>query len=316
MVEAMELSDNQGRESPVKHPQGSAARHWAPGAKVGIIGGLGEMGRLFARFFRDCRYQVVVADRNTACSNREVVQTADLVVFAVPLHETVPIIAELMPYVGPHQLLMDVSSLKVAPIREMLKSPAAVVGLHPMFGGRISSLLGQTLVACPVRIADTAWLPLKQLFSAAGLRVKECSPEEHDRMMSIIQVLFHVTTMLMGRVLRDMGVNIDETLEYTSPSYRLEMSQVGRMFAQSGALYSAITQLNPNTPEILALLRDGLDSYEKWVRDQDFSAFVADFERSAQHLGGFCERAYRESSEILDFVVRLAEQGDRPVSAV
>jgi prephenate dehydrogenase len=309
----MELSDNQGRERPGKHPQEPADNRWSPGAKVGIIGGLGEMGQLFARFFRDCRYQVEVADRNTTCSNREVVQRADIVVFAVPLHETVAIIRELMPYVSPHQLLMDVSSLKVAPIREMLQSPAAVVGLHPMFGGRTSCLLGQTLVACPVRITDAAWLSLKQLFSETGLRVKECSPEEHDRMMSIIQVLFHMTTMLMGRVLRDMGVNIDETLEYTSPSYRLEMAQVGRMFAQSGALYSAITQLNPNTPEILALLREGLDSYEKWVRDQDFQAFVADFERSARHLGGFCERAYRESSEILDFVVRLAAQGTRSV---
>jgi prephenate dehydrogenase len=283
--------------------------HWGPGARVGIIGGLGEMGRLFTKFFVDSHYQVEVADRNTARSNRQVVQAADVVVFAVPLHETVTIIRELLPLVRPQHLLMDVSSLKVAPIQEMLKSPAAVVGLHPMFGGRIPSLLGQTLVACPVRIVEAAWLPLKQLFVGAGLRVKECSPEEHDRMMSIIQVLFHMTTMLLGRVLRDLEVNIEETLEYTSPSYRLEMSQVGRMFAQSGALYSAITQMNGNTGEILALLRGGLDCYEQWYRDQDFQAFAADFERSARHLGSFCERAYRESSEILDFVVRLATQG-------
>ena len=283
---------------------------WGAGSRVGIIGGMGEMGRLFTRFFENCGYQVEVADVTSRRSNREVLEEADLVVFAVPLHETVAIIRELVSYVRPTQLLMDVTSLKVGPVREMLRSPAAVVGLHPMFGGRVASLLGQTLVACPVRIADQQWIPLRQTFVDAGLRVKECTPEEHDRMMSIIQVLFHMTTMLMGRVLRELGVDINATLEYTSPSYRLEMSQLGRMFAQNAELYAAITQMNSNTGDILTLLRGGLDAYETWYRDQDFEAFVADFERSAKHLGGFCDKAYRESSEILDFVVRLARQSE------
>ena len=281
---------------------------------MGIIGGLGEMGKLFAKFFRERHYSVEVADLGTARKNREVLQAADIVVFSVPLHETVAIIDELVPFVEPRHLLMDVSSLKVAPVHAMLRSPAAVVGLHPMFGGRIHSLSGQTLVACPVRIGAVEWQQIREMFLNAGMRVKECSPEEHDRMMSIIQVLFHVTTMLMGRVLRDLEVDINETLEYTSPSYRLEMSLVGRMFAQSGVLYSAITEMNPNTGSILALLRQGLDCYEKWYRDGDFSSFVSDFQQSARHLGEFCTRGYQESSAILDFVIQLADQREKGIS--
>jgi prephenate dehydrogenase len=306
MVEAMKVMEHQ-KDPAVPQLKRSADRHWGAGSRVGVIGGMGEMGRLFTRFFQDSSYQVEVADLGSKRSNREVLEEADIVLFAVPLHETVAVIRELIPYVQPHQLLMDVTSLKVAPVKAMLESPAAVVGLHPMFGGRVASLQGQTLVACPVRIAAPQWIPLKQTFIDAGMRVKECTPEEHDRMMSVIQVLFHMTTMLMGRVLRDLGVDIDATLEYTSPSYRLEMSQLGRMFAQSAELYAAITQMNVNTGEILALLRNGLDAYEGWYRTQDFQAFVADFERSALHLGGFCDQAYRESSEILDFVVRLGQ---------
>lgn len=271
------------------------------------------MGRLFAKFFQDCDCHVEIADIGSQRSNREVLQEADIVLFAVPLHETVSIIRELVPFVRSHQLLMDVTSLKVAPVGEMLRSPASVVGLHPMFGGRVATLAGQTLVACPVRIAREQWLPLRQTFVDAGMRVKECTPEEHDRMMSIIQVLFHMTTMLMGRVLREMDVDIDATLEFTSPSYRLEMSQMGRMFAQSAALYAAITQMNVNTAEILSLLKAGLEAYETWYRTQDLEAFMEDFQQSAGHLGGFCQRAYRESSEILDFVVRLAQHPDGSV---
>jgi hypothetical protein len=33
---------------------------------------------------------------------------------------------------------------------------------------------------------------------------------------------------------------------------------------------------------------------------------MEDFQRSARHLGDFCANAYRESSEILDFSVDLA----------
>jgi prephenate dehydrogenase len=306
------MAKSSGQEESTYFPtRPEKVRLWGRGSRVGIIGGLGEMGRLFARFFQDCDCHVDVADIGSQRSNREVLQEADIVLFAVPLHETVSIIRELVPFVRSHQLLMDVASLKVAPVREMLRSPAAVVGLHPMFGGRVATLEGQTLVVCPVRIASEKWLPLRQTFVDAGMRVKECTPEEHDRMMSIIQVLFHMTTMLMGRVLRELDVDIDATLEYTSPSYRLEMSQLGRMFAQSAALYAAITQLNVNTAEILSLLKAGLEAYETWYHNQDLEAFMEDFQRSAGHLGEFCQRAYRESSEILDFVVRLTQQSGR-----
>ncbi|GKT08946.1 prephenate dehydrogenase/arogenate dehydrogenase family protein [Desulforhabdus sp. TSK] len=279
---------------------------WGPGSRMGVIGGLGEMGRLFGKFFQEMGYRVTAADLSAERTNREVVEESDVILFAVPLHKTVAVIRELVPFTRPGQLLMDLTSLKTLPIAEMLRSPAAVVGLHPMFGGRISSFRGQTLVACPVRIERADWSLLRRLFVDRGVKVKEASPEEHDRMMSIIQVLFHMTTMLTGRVLRDYGVDIAETMEYTSPSYRLEMNLLGRIFAQSGVLYSAITQMNPYTKDILGLLREGLDRYEEWYDRQDLNAFVEDFKRSAAHLGEFSRQAYQESSAILDFTVRLA----------
>jgi prephenate dehydrogenase len=282
------------------------AGFWQPGTRVGVIGGRGEMGRLFADFFTSLNYQVGIADLETQRSNREILEDSDVVLFAVPLHKSSVIIGELAPYARPNQLLMDVTSLKVGPVEAMLRSQSAVVGLHPMFGGRIASFAGQTLVACPVRISSQDWIVTRDLFTRRGIRVKECSPQEHDRMMSIIQVLFHMTTMLTGRVLRELSVDIRETMEYTSPSYRLEINLLGRMFAQNGELYSAISQMNPYTGDIITLLKQGLAAYEKWYESADLNAFTADFERSSLHLGEFCPLAYQESSAVLDFGVRLA----------
>jgi prephenate dehydrogenase len=282
---------------------------WEPPARIGIIGGLGEMGSLFAKFFQDQGYAVSVADLATPVTGRDLAESSDILLFSVPLHRSEEIIREIVPWTRPHQLIMDLTSLKVGPVREMLASPASVVGLHPMFGGRVSSFVGQILVACPVRVPEPDWERLKERFRGVGLLVKECTPEHHDRMMSIIQVLFHMTTMLTGRVLRELGVDIAETMDYTSPSYRLEMNILGRMFAQNPALYSAITQKNPYTGELLDRLRNGLDLYQSWYEAADLQAFIKDFEESAEHLGQtFCGRAYGESSALLDFVVRLARE--------
>ena len=131
-------------------------------------------------------------------------------------------------------------------------------------------------------------------------------------MMSVIQVLFHMTTMLKGRVLREFGVDIAETMDYTSPSYRLEINLLGRMFAQSAELYSAIAQMNPYTGEIVDQLRKGLDDYREWYASADMQAFAEDFGKSAEHLGAFCGTAYQESSNILDYTVeRFRSNGDR-----
>ncbi len=135
---------------------------WGRGRTIGIIGGNGQMGQLFGRFFETQGYQVFVSDRDPGHDNKEIMRISDMVLFAVPLHETVNIIRELVVHARPEQLLMDLSSLKVGPVQAMLRSPSSVVGLHPMFGGNISSFAGQTIVACPVRID-----PFRMALSAA-----------------------------------------------------------------------------------------------------------------------------------------------------
>ncbi len=281
---------------------------WNKQSPVGIIGGQGEMGRLFSNFFSSRGFRVNVVDLGTVYTSERAMRECDIVLFAVPLHKSVEIIRELVAFARPGQLLMDLTSLKVATVAEMLRSQAGVVGLHPMFGGGVSSFSGQTLAACPVRISSQEWQSLRRLFTSSGIRVKECSPEEHDRMMSIIQVLFHLTTMLMGRTLRELGIDIHETMEYTSPSYRIEMNLVGRIFAQNPELYAAITQMNPNTGRIFSELKESLEVYEGLYKSENMEGIVEDFKRSALHLGDFCAQAYRESSALLDFSVQTANE--------
>jgi prephenate dehydrogenase len=276
------------------------AKWLPPHARVGIIGGQGEMGRLFRGFFEKRGYQVDIADLKTPKSSKDVIESSDVVVFSVPLHRTVEIIEKNLAYLKPDQLVMDLTSLKVEPIHAMLKSKASVVGLHPMFGGSISSFVGQTVIACPVRIDSSAWNRLKAEFEKEGMVVKECSPEKHDKLMAVIQVLFHLSTMIQGRVIRELGIDIDETLGYTSPVYRTEICLLGRMFAQSEWLYSAISLMNPHTPQIINLIQAILNEYELWLKDKNLEALAEDFAKTRSHLGSFCQRAFEESTRLVE----------------
>jgi prephenate dehydrogenase len=276
-----------------------------PNARLGIIGGKGEMGQLFQRFFEKRGYHVEIADLDTPKTAREVIESSNVVVFSVPLHLTLKVIEEHVNHLTDDHLVMDLSSLKVEPIQAMLKSRASVVGLHPMFGGKISTFAGQTIIACPVRVDPSIWERLKLEFEAEGMVVRECSPERHDELMAIIQVLFHLSTMIQGRVIRELGIDIEETLKHTSPVYRMEISILGRMFAQSGWLYGAISQMNPYTPRIVTLMQEILGEYSQWLKNKDLQAFVDDFDRTKDHLGTFCARAYEESSQLLELTSGL-----------
>ena len=66
--------------------------------------------------------------------------TCDLVVVSVPIRDTVRVIGEIAPFLREDQLLCDFTSLKTGPVAAMLRSKAAVIGLHPMFGPTVSSI--------------------------------------------------------------------------------------------------------------------------------------------------------------------------------
>ncbi len=281
-----------------------------PGSRVGIVGGKGEMGCFFARFLREKGFEVIVSDLDTSLSNKDLVEAADIVIFSVPLHLTERIIEETVPYTRKDQLLMDVSSLKQGPVKAMLKSEASVMGMHPMFGPQVSSVKGQTIIACPARVNEEEKLEIYRVFESSGARIKETTPEDHDRMMSIIQVLIHFSTIVMGRTLREIGVDIKESLDYTSPIYRLEMNFIGRLFAQDPALYGAIGMLNPHSEKVLGKLHESFISYLDMIKSKSLREFIEDFRKTADFFGSYSPQAMKESGAILDFLVNGKESGN------
>lgn len=272
---------------------------WKHKPRIGIIGGLGAMGTLFHRFFQDHGYPVAISDVATPLTNEDIIDRSDAVLVSVPLHKASQILHDLAPRFRSGQLVMDICSLKVPPFKAMEGSAAWYVGLHPMYGPYVKDFVGQTMIVCPGRVAHAPREWLMNVLRRAGLKIHVCSAEEHDRMMTVIQLIPHVTTVVLGHCLRDLGIDAGESLRYTSPIYRLELDLIGRLFAQDPALYAAIAMENPYKSEALRVLRRVFSETAEAVEHGRWEAFLAAFEKTRSHFGDFCFQALEETNRLL-----------------
>ena len=272
--------------------------------KAGIIGGTGKMGRLFAPVFERAGYEVLVSGRSTALTNEQLAGTCDLVVVSVPIRDTVRVIGEIAPFLREDQLLCDFTSLKTGPVAAMLRSKAAVIGLHPMFGPTVSSIRGQTIVVCPARATDAVRDALTGIFVREGAVCTVTTPEEHDRMMAVVQGLTHFVTICMADSIRRLGVDIKKTEAFTSPVYQIELSLVGRLLSQDPALYADILELNPFVPDVLAACRSAAGELSDIVKSGDPGAFAEFFSRDTRHLGAYCGRGQELTDTLIECMVK------------
>ena len=270
---------------------------------VAIIGGEGRIGRVMGRMFGDLGHRVLISDLATDLRPQEAAAVADVTVVSVPIADTVEVIRTVGPHVRDDALLMDVTSVKQGPVAAMLESTnGSVVGTHPMFGPGVHSLQGQRVVVCRGR--GDAWADwVVHSLTARGLVVTETVPERHDRAMSLVQVLTHYQTQVLGVTLARQGMPLDETLSFTSPAYLLELYVSARHFAQAPELYGPIEMLNPRTAEVTAAFQDAARELAEILATGDQPRFAALFAEVRTFFGDFTEVAVEQSSHLIDRIV-------------
>jgi len=271
--------------------------------KVGIIGGTGKMGRLFARVFAGAGYEVLVSGRKTAVTASDIAEQCEIVIVSVPIHETVRVIEEVAPLLKGNQLLCDFTSLKMRPVAAMLKSKADVIGLHPMFGPTVKSIRNQTIIVCPARAGEERVASLIKVFEAQGAVCTIATPEEHDRTVAIVQGLTHFVTLCVADTVRRLGVDLHKTEAFESPVYQIELSLVGRLLSQDSSLYADILQQNPYVPEVLLACRSSAADLAEIVASKDPEKFRKFFEKNSLHLGSYCEEGQKTTDALIECMV-------------
>lgn len=238
---------------------------------IGIIGGTGGMGKWFASFFQLEGYPVQISGRKTGPDPRQMAAACPVVIVSVPIAATDAVIREVGPSMPHESLLMDLTSLKEAPVRAMLEATASeVIGLHPLFGPRVTSLDGQNIAVCPGR--GKRWLPwLKEIMEKNGAHLVETTPEGHDKMMALVQGLNHFNTVVLGLTLTESGVSPEELRRFSTPALRERLDHLSRVIAHPD-LYAHLIADNPHTDKFLSLYGKNLDELRVLLHSGDMAA--------------------------------------------
>ncbi len=276
--------------------------------KIAIIGGNGGMGQVMARLFQDAGNEIIIADLGTKINNAEATAAADVIVIAVPIEKTLKVIEEVGKHCKAGSLLMDVTSTKCEPVRAMCDSSVgtSVIGTHPLFGPSVHSLQGQRIAIVIGRDEHNWDHWLSTILHGRGFSVLHTTAKEHDEAMGVVQVLTHQATEILGRTVQKLGVDIQKTLEFTSPIYLIDLLMTARHFAQSSDLYASIQMSNPETEKVLDALRTAGEELRDIVLNQDRDRFQKLFSEVHDHFGEFSEQALEQSSFLID---RLVERG-------
>ncbi|MEK7514559.1 MAG: prephenate dehydrogenase/arogenate dehydrogenase family protein, partial [Patescibacteria group bacterium] len=253
---------------------------------IGIIGNKGGFGRWFTSFFKKRGDRVIGSDIGTQLSNQMVTKQADIILVCVPFSSFEKVVSkDIIPFSQPHQLLMDVMSLKMQPMEIMMRSQADVVGLHPMWAPKAKSAQGQRCIVIAERLNDTHRTWLDCVLHETGMVLTHSTSRRHDECVSLTQPPTQALSLALVGVMNIYGVPLAELNLYSSPFSRLHWSLIGRMLSQKSEVYADILMNNPRVPELLCHLEEEIQSIRQIVQRKDYAAFEALFMEAREYFG-------------------------------
>ena len=186
-------------------------------AKIGIIGGSGNMGRWFASYLLDEAFKVIISGRNQeklrnagkelgipTAYNIDVVKQSQVVILSVPPDTLEAVVKEIAPFTREEQIIVDVTSVKTRPIEIMHEyiKKGTILGTHPVFGPGAKSLSNQNIVLTPTSETESAFADkVKKYLESKGAHVSIMTPKQHDETMTVVLGLAHFIAIVAADTL-------------------------------------------------------------------------------------------------------------------
>ncbi|HLZ18440.1 MAG TPA: prephenate dehydrogenase dimerization domain-containing protein, partial [Smithellaceae bacterium] len=139
------------------------------------------------------------------------------------------------------------------------------------------------IVLCPGR-GEAGYVWIKNIFEKEGYTLLERTPEEHDRMMSVVQALNHLNTLSLGMAIAATGIPFEEINKFSTPIFRSKMEIVKKVTAESPEMYTDIIAGNPHADQILKLYRQVVEDILNMVSTGDVLKFKETVKAAANKL--------------------------------
>lgn len=258
--------------------------------KVAIIGGAGNMGRLTADLFRKIGFEPIVSDPRLVGSltAREAIQLSRIVFFSVfPLEEVDKIVVENSnDFVADH-IVLDNASLK-KPLLHAFKildeKGVSICSTHPLC--KHDQLLhGQKVLVMdagsnPTRAREIA----EHLHQNAGMITIPFSLENHDKTMTVLQLLPHLVMRSVGEVLAQSGADMKSLVDIAPANFQLFNLSLWRTLVQDPKISAIIITNLIKEDEGLALAQGIKDAIERMMAEKDRDTLAESLRDSTMRL--------------------------------
>ena len=162
-----------------------------------------------------------------------------MIIVSVPIEKTPAVVQKILPYLKPHQILSDFTSVKKDLFVLFQKTKASVISAHPMFG-KVEKIQAQKILLLPIQ--EKGYLKsVVELYKKLGLKVQIIKDwENHDEYMSAIQGLLHFSQIALVNTLRKTTLDLKTMLSICSPIYSITFAVACRILMRNPELYMHI----------------------------------------------------------------------------
>ncbi|OED30507.1 prephenate dehydrogenase [Methanosphaera sp. WGK6] len=283
---------------------------------ITIIGGTRGLGKWIAEKLKQDGFNITITSRNKISgskvakkidvnysdNNIESIKDADIIIFSVPIEYMIQTIKEVAPNAPENSLLMDVTSVKTEPaqaLKEYAPRNTEILPCHPMFGPRVPSIEGQSIILTPVEDRCELWFDkVYQYLKKQDAHIVISTPEEHDKTMSVVQGLTHFSYIAIASTIRKLNISVKKSREFASPVYSLMLDMISRIVSQNPYLYYSIQKSNKQTAISRKILVEECERLAKLIDENNEQEFVEDMSDSAKHLDEYEEALGRSDKAI------------------
>jgi prephenate dehydrogenase len=268
--------------------------------KIAIIGGGGKMGQWLGRYLNGEGFDIIIADTDkeklkqlrlpgveVAASSRDAAVKAEIIMISVPIGSFENVVKEIGPVIRPGQIVIDVTSVKAAPVKVMHEhiKTGLILGAHPLFGPGVTGLKDQNFVLTPTNTQEKSLAAkVEKYLKARGANVKLMTPEAHDKMMAVVQGLSHFVAIISADALAGLG-DLGEMKGVSTTTFRIFLNYIESVIADDAPLYAAIQMEHPEMAEIYTALAQSVGKFAGYVKDKDTAAFIERMNELKGYIG-------------------------------